>query len=271
MSTHVQQGISADRIDAWLPQTQCTQCGYPRCRAYAEAVAVGTAGINQCPPGGEVTIAALAKLLNAPPEPLDPCFGIHKPRARAVIDEAVCIGCRKCLDVCPVDAILGARKLMHTVIADECTGCELCLPPCPVDCIAMQPDLTEHARSASGSPPSPACGRRDGGVADVRWTSAPLSGCASCSRTPAGINEGEGAHGGEPWPEYTRAEADRWRTRTENRLRRLARRKRTRHGTPHATESAAPLPPDRERIRTEIRAAVARVKARKAHSSGQKT
>jgi len=243
MSTHARQDISADRIDAWLPQTQCTQCGYPRCRAYAEAVAAGSAGINQCPPGGEVTITALAKLLNASPEPLDPRFGIHKPRARAVIDEAVCIGCRKCIDACPVDAIVGARKLMHTVIAGECTGCELCLPPCPVDCIAMVPDLTGHARSASGSPPSPACGRG---------------------------NEGEGAHSAEPWPEYTRAETNRWRARTENRLSRLACRKRTRHGTPHSTESAAPLPPDRERIRAEIRAAVERVKARKARSSGQR-
>ncbi|MEK7223144.1 MAG: RnfABCDGE type electron transport complex subunit B [Pseudomonadota bacterium] len=213
MSTHARQAASADRIDAWLPQTQCTQCGYPRCRDYAEAVVTGSAGINQCPPGGEVTIAALAKLLNVPSEPLNTRFGIHKPRARAVIDEAVCIGCRKCLDVCPVDAILGARKLMHTVIADECTGCELCLPPCPVDCIAMQ-----AVDAASDS---------------------------------------------QPWPEYTRAEADRWRVRTGNRLRRRARRKRARHGTPHSTESAAPLPPDRERIRAEIRAAVERVKTKR--------
>jgi electron transport complex protein RnfB len=220
MSTRARQAVSADRIDAWLPQTQCTQCGYPRCRAYAEAVAHGEAGINQCPPGGEVTIAALAKLLHASPTPLDPRLGIHKPRARAVIDEAVCIGCRKCLDVCPVDAIVGARKLMHTVIARECNGCELCLPPCPVDCIAMVPVDSDEAA--------------------------------------------------EPWPEYTRAEADHWRARTENRLRRLALRKRTRHGTPHSTESAEPLPPDRERIRAEIRAAVARVKARKTRTTGQK-
>ena len=213
MSTHTRQGISADRINAWLPQTQCTQCGYPRCRAYAEAIARGEAGVNQCPPGGEVTIAALAKLLNASPAPLDPRFGIHKPRARAVIDEAVCIGCRKCINACPVDAILGARKLMHTVIDRECTGCELCLPPCPVDCIVMQ------------------------------------------SVDPASDSE--------PWSEYTRAEADRWRARTENRLRRLARRKRTQHGTPHSTESAVPPPPDRERIRAEIRAAVERVKTKR--------
>lgn len=131
--------VTADRIDAWLPQTQCTQCGYPRCRAYADAIARGEAGINQCPPGNEATIQALAALLHTAPKPLDPRFGSHKPRARAVIDETLCIGCRKCIDTCPVDAIVGARKLMHTVIAHECSGCELCLPPCPVDCIVMAP------------------------------------------------------------------------------------------------------------------------------------
>jgi electron transport complex protein RnfB len=125
------------RVDAWLPQTQCTHCGYPRCRAYAEAIARGEADINQCPPGAETTIRALAQLLGAAPKPLNPANGAHRPRMRAVIDETRCIGCRKCLDVCPVDAIIGARKLMHTVIAAECNGCELCLPPCPVDCILM--------------------------------------------------------------------------------------------------------------------------------------
>ena len=139
MSEHASQPAIVGKIDAWLPQTQCTQCGYPRCRAYAEAVAEGKAGINQCPPGNEMTIQALATLLHTPPKPLDPRFGVHKPRTSAIIDENVCIGCRKCLDVCPVDAILGARKRMHTVITQECTGCELCLPPCPVDCIEMAP------------------------------------------------------------------------------------------------------------------------------------
>jgi len=139
MSDHASQHVTAEEIDAWLPQTQCTQCGYPRCRAYAEAVAEGKADINQCPPGSAVTIQALATFLHTTPKPLDSRFGAHKPRAIAVIDEKVCIGCRKCLDVCPVDAIIGARKRMHTVIARECTGCELCLPPCPVDCITMMP------------------------------------------------------------------------------------------------------------------------------------
>lgn len=129
----------AAQLDAALPQTQCTQCGYPRCREYAEAMAKGAADINQCPPGADVTIEALAQILGASPKPLDPNYGSHEARALAVIDESICIGCRKCLDVCPVDAIVGARKWMHTVVTSECTGCGLCVPPCPVDCIAMVP------------------------------------------------------------------------------------------------------------------------------------
>ncbi len=128
-----------DCIDAHLPQTQCTQCGYPRCLAYAEAVACGKADINQCPPGGAETIAALADLLGVEHKPLDPVFGMHRPRTLAVIKEPECIGCTLCLQACPVDAILGAAKQMHTVIAEECTGCELCVAPCPVDCIEMVP------------------------------------------------------------------------------------------------------------------------------------
>jgi H+/Na+-translocating ferredoxin:NAD+ oxidoreductase subunit B len=126
-----------DRIDALLPQTQCRQCGYSGCRPYAEAVATGRASINQCPPGGEETIRELAALLGRAFEPLNPAFGTAKPPMAAVIDEAVCIGCTLCIQACPVDAIVGAAKLMHTVITAECTGCELCVPPCPVDCIAM--------------------------------------------------------------------------------------------------------------------------------------
>jgi len=129
-------------IDACLPQTQCTRCGYPRCRDYAAALARGETDINRCPPGGEATLAALARLLNRPRRALDPECGRHTPRTRAVIDEAPCIGCRKCLDVCPVDAIVGARKYMHTIIAAECNGCALCLPVCPVDCIALLPVAT---------------------------------------------------------------------------------------------------------------------------------
>lgn len=128
-----------DAIDAWLPQTQCTQCGYPRCLDYARAVAKGEADINQCPPGGEATINGLAGLLGRDPKPLDPAFGEHRPRTVVRIDEPRCIGCTLCIEACPVDAIVGAAKQMHTVIESECTGCELCLPPCPVDCIEVLP------------------------------------------------------------------------------------------------------------------------------------
>ncbi|MEP6997302.1 MAG: RnfABCDGE type electron transport complex subunit B [Betaproteobacteria bacterium] len=127
----------ADRIDALLPQTQCTRCAYPGCRPYAEAIADGTAPINRCAPGGVPTIAALAALLDVPAPPPDAAFGTAEPLAWARIDEAACIGCTLCIRACPVDAIVGAAKRMHTVLADHCTGCGLCLPPCPVDCIVM--------------------------------------------------------------------------------------------------------------------------------------
>ena len=126
-----------DQIDAVLPQTQCGQCNYPGCRPYAEAIAAGAAEINQCPPGGEVGIQALADLLGVDVLPLNPDYGEVKPKAVAVIDEEICIGCTLCIKACPVDAILGSSKQMHTVIEAECTGCDLCLPPCPVDCIEM--------------------------------------------------------------------------------------------------------------------------------------
>jgi electron transport complex protein RnfB len=128
-----------DAIDRVLPQTQCTKCGYPACRPYARAVASGEADINRCPPGGDSGIRRLAALTGRPYTPLDPACGAAQPRHVALIDEAACIGCTLCIDACPVDAILGARKQMHTVITGLCTGCELCLPPCPVDCIAMVP------------------------------------------------------------------------------------------------------------------------------------
>ena len=135
-----------DQIDALLPQTQCGQCNYPGCRPYAQAIASGEAPINQCPPGGEAGIRALADLLGVEPMPMNPENGEETPRTVAVIDEENCIGCTLCIQACPVDAILGASKFMHTVIEAECTGCDLCLPPCPVDCI----DMVE-ARPGSGA------------------------------------------------------------------------------------------------------------------------
>ncbi|WP_126453875.1 electron transport complex subunit RsxB [Sulfuriflexus mobilis] len=129
-----------DKIDALLPQTQCGQCTYPGCRPYAEAIANGEAEINQCPPGGEATIIALADLLGRDPLPLNPEHGeVKKQKTVVIIDEKLCIGCTLCIQACPVDAILGAAKQMHTVITDECTGCDLCIPPCPVDCIYIVP------------------------------------------------------------------------------------------------------------------------------------
>ncbi|WP_121308575.1 electron transport complex subunit RsxB [Paraburkholderia sp. BL17N1] len=129
----------ADRIEDLLPQTQCTKCGYPACRPYAEAVASGEANYNQCPPGGAEGIVRLAALLGKPVIPLNSANGVERPRPLAVIDEQVCIGCTLCMQACPVDAIVGAPKQMHTVIVELCTGCDLCVPPCPVDCIALPP------------------------------------------------------------------------------------------------------------------------------------
>jgi Na+-translocating ferredoxin:NAD+ oxidoreductase subunit B len=127
----------ADQIEDLLPQTQCTKCGYPACRPYAEAIAAGAASYNQCPPGGAEGIARLAALLGKPIIPLNPANGVERPRQLAVIDESLCIGCTLCIQACPVDAIVGAAKQMHTVIPELCTGCDLCVAPCPVDCIAM--------------------------------------------------------------------------------------------------------------------------------------
>ena len=128
-----------EKIDSILPQTQCGQCGYPGCKPYATAIANGEADINQCPPGGDDGIHKLADLLGVDYKPLNEEHGVPKPKSIAIIDEKTCIGCTLCIQACPVDAILGSAKHMHTIIEKECTGCELCLPPCPVDCIEMVP------------------------------------------------------------------------------------------------------------------------------------
>lgn len=130
---------AAAAVDALLPQTQCRRCGYPCCRDYAEAVATGAAHINRCPPGGVEVIARLAVLLAREPLPLDPDCGAEMPPRVARIDEMRCIGCARCLPPCPVDAIVGAPRRLHTVLVELCTGCELCIAPCPVDCIEMVP------------------------------------------------------------------------------------------------------------------------------------
>jgi Na+-translocating ferredoxin:NAD+ oxidoreductase subunit B len=140
----------AAAIDAVLPQTQCTRCGYAACRPYAEAVARGESEINHCPPGGAALIDALARLLGRAALPLDPANGVEGPHRIAVIDEDRCIGCAKCLPPCPVDAIVGAPRFLHTVVSSLCTGCELCIAPCPVDCIEMRP-----ASAAAGAPVTP--------------------------------------------------------------------------------------------------------------------
>lgn len=142
--------VTAEGIDALLPQTQCGQCGYPGCMPYARAIAQGEADINRCPPGGEAGVAALAELLDVPVKPLDGSCGVHHdPPLVAVIDEPACIGCTRCIQACPVDAIVGAGKRMHTIIEEECTGCELCLPPCPVDCIDLVPIAARARENAT--------------------------------------------------------------------------------------------------------------------------
>lgn len=133
----VEEDPLVEKIDAILPQTQCGQCGYPGCKPYAEAIAKGEADINRCPPGGEEGVRRLAELLGVEPKPLGEGLE-HKPKSVAVIDENLCIGCTLCIQACPVDAIVGAAKQMHTVVPELCTGCELCVQPCPVDCIHME-------------------------------------------------------------------------------------------------------------------------------------
>lgn len=140
-----------EKIDAVLPQTQCGKCGFPGCKPYAEAIVEGRADINQCPPGDQEGIQKLAEILGVPPKPLNTTHGLPKPKVVAWIDEHICIGCTFCIQSCPVDAIVGAAKQMHTVIAAECTGCELCIPPCPMDCIRLIP-ATEKMDGAFNLP-----------------------------------------------------------------------------------------------------------------------
>jgi electron transport complex protein RnfB len=133
------EGIDVDRIDALLPQTQCTRCGYDGCRPYAQALAEDRASINRCPPGGAAAIEALAGLLGCEPVPLDPACGTDADPGVAWIDQDACIGCARCLPPCPVDAIIGAQRYLHSVLERSCTGCALCIASCPVDCIVMRP------------------------------------------------------------------------------------------------------------------------------------
>ena len=134
-----------ERLDRLLPQTQCGQCGYAGCRPYAEAMAAGDAGPERCPPGGDAGAASLSRVLGVPPVPYDRARGIHKPPQVALVVEEDCIGCTKCIQACPVDAIVGGSKLMHVVVEPLCTGCELCVPACPVDCIVLVPPHDSQA------------------------------------------------------------------------------------------------------------------------------
>jgi len=140
----------ADLIEDQLPQTQCTKCGYPACRPYAEAIARGEADINRCPPGGMEGVERLSKVTGRPVIPINPANGVERPRPVAFIDENLCIGCTLCIQACPVDAILGAAKQMHTILPSLCTGCDLCVAPCPVDCIAMIPRSDHPEREPTG-------------------------------------------------------------------------------------------------------------------------
>lgn len=141
--------INVEQIDACLPQTQCQQCHYPRCLDYAKAIKNGEADINQCPPGGDITIAALAQLLDIPSKALNPEHGVHEPKQIAYIEESQCIGCTKCIQACPVSCIIGSTKVMHTIIEQDCTGCKLCIPACPTDCIELKPAVKYDKTQAS--------------------------------------------------------------------------------------------------------------------------
>lgn len=218
---------ATERIDALLPQTQCTRCGYPSCREYAEALAMERVGLNRCAPGGTATIAALARILGREARPLDPACGDERPWVVARIDEARCIGCTLCISACPVDAILGAAKHMHTVIESECTGCELCLAPCPVDCIALAPMPLAPIHAGGGA---------------VRDADARGSFLNRWMRERAGLA----------------------RRRFEARNERLSRRRRARAGRRTCKRAAMPgRDADRATKRDVIRAAVERVRQRR--------
>lgn len=232
-----------DAIDALLPQTQCGRCGHPGCRPYAEAIARGEEPINRCPPGGEETIEALARLLDVPARPLDPDYGEYTPRRVASIREDECIGCTKCIQACPTDAILGAAKQMHTVLEAECTGCELCIEPCPVDCI----DMIE---------PSP--------QREAEWQ--PLQAFAR----KQGREQADERLRADYWRQrFLWRERRRQRDREEREARRRERmlanqEKRSRQQTSGQAEDSPAGGKSRNEMQREIHAAVARARARKA-------
>ncbi len=172
-------------IDAALPQTQCTRCGYPDCHAYAVAVADGVAAINQCPPGGAEGIERIAAITGLPALPLSPVHGHEAARALAVIDEAWCIGCTLCIKACPVDAIVGAAKQMHVIVNDQCTGCELCVPACPVDCIAMVEVTGSRSGWAAWSAPQAEQARKRHDGHQARRKRAVTKPTPTTSSTPA--------------------------------------------------------------------------------------
>ena len=218
-----------EAIDSLLPQTQCTRCGFPTCRAYAEALARGESDINRCPPAGQAGVQRLARLLGREEKSLDPACGAEKPRTAALIDEVRCIGCTLCIRACPVDAIVGAANRMHTVLTAYCTGCELCVPPCPVDCIDM---IGLDGLAARGH------------AAAVALAGQSLDEMAAIART-----------------RY----ADRQDREARDRRERLARL--SAKGAPNvAAPMRTAASPDTERKRSVIRAALERARARRAQS-----
>jgi electron transport complex protein RnfB len=172
-----------ERIDDALPQTQCTRCGYADCRAYAEAIAARQASIDRCPPGGDEGIGRLAAITGDALRPLDPAVGVEGPLRRAIIDEAACIGCTRCLPVCPVDCIVGGNKSLHVVIAPLCTGCERCVAECPVDCIVMEPVDPVRTGWSAWSPVQAATARARYAAHRTRHDAPVPAGAATHART----------------------------------------------------------------------------------------